>query len=79
MKKLVLAALAAMVLSNGAWADVCSLQKSAYASCLRYESGANDQQCGYRGRCCKDHKGKHRTLEQLRMELEACLVQWGGY
>lgn len=73
MRKLILVALAAMALSSGAWA-VCDWERSRYARCLKYHAGNHDL-----GSCYDDGSRSTRTLQELRMELEACLVKEGYY
>lgn len=72
MRKLILVALAAMALSSGAWAS-CEAEKRNYAKCLKYKSGYDH----YSGYGCYDRNGWQTTLEKLRMQLEACLVERG--
>ena len=73
MKKLVLGVVALCVAMNVAWAiDYCYDYRSRYAKCLKYESGDRSYDAG-----CRDKHGSVASLENLRMQLEACLVQYG--
>lgn len=79
MKKLVLGVVALGVMVNVAWAyykpDYCFSYRERYAYCLKYVSG--DRSRNFYG--CRDESGHVVTLERLRMQLEACQVEYGGY
>lgn len=76
MKKVVLGVVALCVAMSSAWANDCSRERREYAECLRYRAEGGQNPCQM-----STDTGIQlvRSLEKLKMALEACLIENGRY